>query len=470
MFIGRERELTTLGRLYRTDTFQFPVIYGRRRVGKTTLISKFVGDKPVIFFTAVENNRQTNLENLSRAIAQFEHPERDPALVPPYTNFQQAFEIIFELAQKQRLIFVIDEFPYLAKADPSVSSILQALIDRNHTTSKLFLMLCGSSLSFMKEQVLGEKSPLYGRRTAQIELRPFDFFTSMEFFPSRDPLDVAEIYGMVGGVPLYLMQFQGKGTLRELTESALLNPNAILYEEPSNLLMQEVSKASRYNAVISAVADGRTQSGEIAAAAGVSSAEVAYYLKELERIGLVIREKPVAGRGKRPIYKLADNLFHFWFRFVAPHTSSIQRGMPGRAWRAVEKSLPEYMGPVFEDICAQWLWRQLADGALPTEFDDLGHWWGTDPQLKQEAEIDIVGIEDSRVALTGECKWRNEDFPLVELEKLRHRTNLIGSTDASQLYVFSKTGFTEACQREAEASANVHLITFNEMVDSSFHR
>lgn len=464
MFIGREHELATLNHLYDTDAFQFPVIYGRRRIGKTTLINEFVGERPAIFFTAVENNRQTNLENLSRAIALFEHPDRDPALASPHNSFRQAFELVFELARKQRVIFVIDEFPYLAKADPSVPSILQALADRNHAESKLFLILCGSSLSFMKEQVLGEKSPLYGRRTAQIELRPFDFFASMEFFPNLDPFSIAEIYGMVGGVPLYLKQFQGTGTLRELTESVLLNPNAILYEEPGNLFMQEVSKASRYNAVIGTIADGHTQSSEIAATAGVSSAEVAYYLKELERIGLVIREKPIAGKGRQPIYRLADNLFRFWFQFVAPHASSIQRGMPERAWRTIEKSLPRYMGPVFEDICYQWLWRQLANGALPAEFDDLGRWWGTDPRLKQKAEIDIVGIEEGRVVLAGECKWRNEPFSLAELEKLRHRTNFIGDASASQLYAFSKTGFTEACQREADAAANVHLVSFQEMV------
>lgn len=466
MFIGRERELAVLNRLYETGSFQFPVIYGRRRVGKTTLINEFVSRRPVIFFTAVENSRQTNLENLSRAIALFEHPDRDLALTPPCASFQQAFELIFELAHEQRIIFVIDEFPYLAKADPSVSSILQALVDRAHSDSRLFLMLCGSSLSFMKEQVLGEKSPLYGRRTAQIELKPFDFFTSAEFFPGRDPFDIAEIYGMAGGVPLYLKQFQGHGTLRELTESALLDPNSILYEEPGNLLMQEVSKAARYNAVVSAIAEGRTQSGEIATAVGVSSAEVAYYLKELERIGLVVREKPLVGKGKRPLYKLADNLFRFWFRFVSPHTSSIERGLPERAWQAIDRSLSEYMGPVFEEICAQWLWRQMGKGSLPVEFDDLGRWWGNDSQLKQEAEIDIVGIEGSRVALAGECKWRNEDFPLTELEKLRHRASLIGRSDAAQLYAFSKIGFTDACVEKARAAGNVCLVNFREMVNS----
>lgn len=464
MFIGRDRELATLNRLYERGDFQFPVVYGRRRVGKTTLISKFIGRKPAIYFTAIENDRQVNLENLSRAVALYEHPDRDPALAPSFSNFQQAFEAVFALAREQRLIFVIDEYPYLAKADPSVSSILQALVDRAFADSKLYLMLCGSSLSFMKEQVLSEKSPLYGRRTAQIELKPFDFFESMKFFSGRDPQEIAQIYGMVGGVPLYLLQFCGAGSLRELIEEALLNPNSILYEEPTNLLLQEVSKAARYNAVVAAIAGGRAQSGEIASAVGVSSAEISYFLKELERLGLVTREMPVIKARKRPIYRLSDNLFRFWFRFVLPHASAIERAMPARAWRAIEGALPEYMGPIFEDICSQWLWRQMADGALPVEFDALGRWWGSDPQLKQEAEIDLVAVEDNNVVLAGECKWRNEEFPFTELEKLRHRVNLVGDASGALLYGFSKTGFSAACREAATQAANVHLITFDEMV------
>lgn len=467
MFIGRERELDVLKRLYESDGLQFPVVYGRRRVGKTTLISKFSNGKPTIFFTAVENDKRINLQNLSRAIAQFEHPDRDPELAPTFADFQQAFEVVFALARKQRVVFVIDEFPYLAKVDPSVSSILQSLIDSNHEDSELFLVLCGSSLSFMKEQVLGEKSPLYGRRTAQIELKPFDFFDSMRFFPDLDPLDAAAIYGMVGGIPLYLLRFQGSGSLRELTEAALLDPSSILYEEPINLLMQEVSKASRYNAVISAIADGRTQSNEIATAAGMSSAEVSYYLKELERIGLVMREQPVVGSGRRPVYKLSDNLFRFWFRFISPYTSSIERNMPGRAWRNIENSLGEYMGPVFEDICRQWLWRQESEGTIKKEFDVIGRWWGNDPGLRQEAEIDIVGVDGRKVVLTAECKWKNETFPASELEKLRHRTSLIGASGDVQLYAFSKSGFSDSCVNVASQSTNVLLVDFASMLASA---
>lgn len=464
MFVGRQRELATLNRLYHTDTFQFPVVYGRRRVGKTTLIDQFIGRKPAIFFTAIESDLQANLRNLSTAIYAYEHPDRDPATAPQFADLQRALEAIFALAQEQRLVFVIDEYPYLAKAYPSASSILQALIDRAQGQSKLFLLLCGSSLSFMKEQVLGERSPLYGRRTAQMELKPFDFFDSLEFFPNRDPLEVAQIYGMVGGIPLYLKQFQGVGTLKELTEAALLDPNSILFEEPLNLLMQEVAKASRYSAVVGAIANGCTQSGEIARTVGVTSAEVAYFLKELERLGLVVREMPLPKTGKRPIYRLSDNLFQFWFRFVQPFASSIERGMPGRAWRAVDGSMAQYMGPVFEAICSQWLWRQAAMGSLPVEFDDLGRWWGTDPRLKQEAEVDIVGIADGSVALAGECKWRNEAFPQSEMEKLAHRTELIAHGRQPYLFGFSKTGFSAACASAAAEVGNVRLVSFGEMV------
>lgn len=463
MFVGRTRELKTLTSLYKSDRFQFPVIYGRRRVGKTSLIAQFVGRKPAIFFTAIESDASTNLHNLSRAVALFENPDRDSALSREFTSFQQAFETIFDLACKQRLIFVIDEYPYLAKADPSVSSILQALIDKTSKDSRLYLILCGSSLSFMKEQVLGEKSPLYGRRTAQIEVKPFDFFESALFFPGRDPVETAQIYGMVGGVPLYLLQFAGQGSVKELTQRALLSPDSILYEEPTNLLMQEVAKAARYNAVVGAMADGCTKSSEIASAVGVSTAELSYYLKELERLGYVVREQPVTKSGKRPLYQLSDNLFRFWFRFVMPYSSTIERGMPQRAWRAIENALAEYMGPVFEDICRQWLWREAMRERLPIEVDDLGRWWGIDCELKQEAEIDIVGVADRRVVLTGECKWRNEAFPASSLEKLTHRTNLIGNASEAQLYCFSKTGFTRSCQKEAAALGNVYLVSFDEM-------
>ena len=221
MFIGRERELATLEKLYANGGFQMPVIYGRRRVGKTALISEFVKDKPTVFFTAVEADVRTNLRNLSMGIALITNPNEDPQGAPIFSSLSAAFEAVFRLARDRPIVLVIDEYPYLAATDKSVSSVLQSLIDANKASSHLFLILCGSSLSFMKEQVLGEKSPLFGRRTAQLEIKPFDFFDALRFFPRRSPVDVANIYGMVGGTPLYLEQFPQVGTLRDDLSGAL---------------------------------------------------------------------------------------------------------------------------------------------------------------------------------------------------------------------------------------------------------
>lgn len=463
ILVGRERELSTLRRLYDTRTFQMPVLYGRRRVGKTYLMSAFTRDLPCIFFTAVEDSPSINLRNLSREIYAFEHPDADTANAPVFSTFQAAFEAVFELATRSRLVFVIDEYPYLAKADTSVSSILQALIDRNKEASKLYLMLCGSSLSFMREQVLGEKSPLYGRRTAQIELKPLTFFDARSFFPDAVTEDAVAYYGIAGGIPLYLRQFDPGLTVMENVQQAFLDPNVFLYEEPLNLLKQEVSKAGAYNAVIGAIAEGKTTNNEIATTVGMAASELTYYLKELQRLGLVERLVPIVNPGRRAVYRLRDHLFAFWYRFVLPYRSTIERGMPRRAMRAIEGHLPEYLGPVFERVCAEWLWRQNVDGTLPVEFDELGSWWGNNPQKRCEEEIDIVALDGAHVALAAECKWRNEPLGAEVDETLRERMGIIRAGVGAHRYLFSKSGFTQACLTRAEEDSRLHLIPLDRL-------
>ena len=193
MFIGREKELSKLTQLYNTDSFQFPVIYGRRRVGKTALINEFIKDKAAISFTGIESTVSQNLENLSRAIHRYVGTVGE---APVYPSFQSALETVFKLAEEKRIVFVIDEYPYVAKAYKAFSSIIQNMIDKYKDSSKLYLILCGSSMSFMEEQVLGYKSPLYGRRTAQFKILPFDFAESRKYFKNFSDNDMAEIYGI----------------------------------------------------------------------------------------------------------------------------------------------------------------------------------------------------------------------------------------------------------------------------------
>lgn len=463
MLIGREREMAVLERLYSQRGFQFSVLFGRRRVGKTYLMSEFARERPCIFFTAVEESASANLLNLSREIYAFDHPDADPTVAPVYPNFQAAFEAVFERARSQRLVFVVDEYPYLAAADASVASTLQLLIDRNKDDSQLFLMLCGSSLTFMREKVLGAKSPLYGRRTAQIELRPLDFFDARRFFPDAPVEDAVAYYGIAGGVPLYLAQFDPSLPVGENVARALLAPDAFLYEEPLNLMRQEVTKAGTYNEVMSAIANGKTTNGEIAAEVGVKTSDLTYYLRELQSLGLVEKRAPIVGSGRRAVYRLCDNLFAFWYRFVCPYRPTIERGMPQRALHAVEGHLTEYLGPVFERVCADWLWRKNVADELAVSFDDLGSWWGNNPVEKREEEVDLVAVADGRPALVGECKWRSESTGENVDKTLLARMPLFRADASAERYVFSKGAFTEGMLERERSDERLHLVLASEL-------
>ena len=462
MFVGRKAELDVLRARYDSGSFEFVGIYGRRRVGKTYLIGEFAKDLPCGYFTAVEDDIKANLRYLSQAIYLIEHPDADPDVAPTYQDYAAAIDAIFDIAHTQRIVFVIDEFPYLAKTYPAFPSILQAAIDRNKDASKLFLILCGSSLSFMKEQLLNKKSPLYGRKTAQIELKPFDLFDARAFFPEASTGTVAELYGMVGGIPLYLKQLDVGLSLEGNITKAFLDPSSILYDEPLNLLKQEVSKAALYNAVISAIAGGASQHNQIATAAGIEPAALDYYLKELVRIGLIEKETPVIGDAKG-VWRITDSLFRFWYRFVRPRQSLIERGLGQRVAGRIVEAYPDHMGPVFECICRDWLWREYANGCLDVELTDIGRWWGNDPIEREQAEIDVVAIDDKRAVLLGECKWRSELTDVSVLSVLDRRAPLIGADSRAPRYLFSKSGFTSGCEELAGTLGNVRLVGLDEL-------
>ena len=460
MFIGRKEELGKLEKLWRTEKFQHPVIYGRRRVGKTALIREFIKDKEAIFFTGIESSEQQNLENLSRSI----FASAQQGATPVFQTFQEAFEYVFRLALEKRLVFVIDEYPYLAKAYPAVSSILQKLIDEYKDNSKLFLILCGSSMSFMEEQVLGYQSPLYGRRTAQMKILPFDFFEAREYFQNFSPLDMAAVYGIVGGTPQYLLQMNDSLSLEDNLKENLLEPSSYLFEEPSNLLKQEIREASTYNAIISAIASGASRLSEIASKAHLETSACSSHLNKLIALGLIRKEEPFGEKTTRKtIYAVEDQLFRFWYRFIPSHISLLQTGMTGLVCTRIMEHFSQYMGPVFEEICKQWLWRQNKQGLLPFTFLSLGRWWGNDPRKKSEAEIDIVASDGENSLLFCECKWTNEPVDAPVLETLLERPQLLSATNRHYV-LFSKSGFSERCRKLVENIGSAQLVIFREMI------
>lgn len=477
MFVARERELTELGDAYETGSFQMAVVYGRRRVGKTALLRRFVSDKKnAIFFTARQTVARENLEALSAALATRDtypgeiYPDEAypdsyiPTSHPIYQSFSDALLALFRRAQRERVVIVIDEYPYLAESEPSVSSVLQSLIDEYGATSKLFLVLCGSSMSFMKEQVLGEKSPLYGRRTLQIELKPFDVFDSARLLGTADPVRAVELYALVGGVPQYLRQLDASRTIEWNIANRLLGVGAYLSEEADNFLSQEVRSPAAYNAIIAAIAGGCVRPQEIADRTQIRSPLVQQYLVRLEKLALVRRVVPVVGAKKRQVrYEIADNLFRFRYHFGTKYALAVDAGMGDMVAREiVGRELSTFVGPVFEDVARQWLMRQMAAGAIDVIPLGVGTWWGTNPRTRHEEEVDVV-VRGAHELLLGECKWTDAPVDSSVLGTLRRRASLLDGGDNAQLYLFSKSGFEAECVQRAHSNGGAALVTVEEM-------
>jgi len=457
MFYGRKAELTKLNEMYSSGNFEFAVIYGRRRVGKTTLIREFMQEKNAIFYVANESTSADNLLSLSRCIG-------GKSTAPLYSDYESAITEIFNSAKNERLIFVIDEFPYLAEAYRGISSLLQIAIDHNRDKSKLMLILCGSSMSFMENQVLGYQSPLYGRRTAQFKVLPFTFFESLPFFEAHEPIDKAFLYGATGGVPEYLTKINPNKTVRENIIDLFLTPSGHFFEEPSNLIKQELREPSTYNVIIESIASGASRLNEIATKSRLESNKTAKYLSSLITLGLVVKEYPFGEVSrKRSIYKLDDFMFRFWYRFIFPNVSAITAGLGEAVFdNEIKEQLNAYMGLIFEEICKQWLFEAAKKDILPFFLGGLGRWWGANRLTRSQEEIDIVAFRKDN-ALFAECKWKNSSIGIDIYLELRRKSELFHQSNA-YYFIFAKKEFTDELLSVGKECEAIYLYTLEEMI------
>lgn len=460
-FYCREDELRKLNRRYENGKFECVIIYGRRRVGKTALINEFCKEKPTIFFSALNTTGKENLSALSKSIMGFERPDAESA--PEFTSYDAALDELTALSKEKRVVFVIDEYPYLAKAKPAISAMLQHVIDHKWSDSKMYLILCGSSMSFMENQVLGKESPLYGRRTAQFKIQPLDYKETAVFHPELSNEENALIYGITGGVPHYINKLDVRRSVDEALLENLFDRSGYLYEEPANLLKQELREPAIYNAIIKAIAEGASRMNDIKTKVGEENAVVSKYLKTLIELGIVKKEIPVSEKpGKKTIYLLADNFFRFWYRFVPVNASAIDSGRIAKTYsHAVKQYFSDYMGLIFEKMCRDYLLFYAED--LPIELNEIGQWWGTDSKTKKQVQIDIVGTPvQGKEYLIGSCKYRNEKIGVDELERLRNYASAFGKGSNYHYYIFSKGGFTEGLL-QAQERGEVRLLTLGDI-------
>lgn len=460
MFIGRTRELSELNRLYDSGKFEMPVIYGRRRVGKTRLITEFAKGKRAIYFQARRTNAEANLNMLSAAVLS----QIPDAAGASYRTYDEVFNVLAKIARDERLVMVIDEYPYLAESYPEISSLLQDRIDHVFAPdTQLMLILCGSSLSFMEEQVLGYESPLYGRRTAQFKIEPIDFFTTLEAWSGMTLEDAAICYGMTDGVPAYVEKIDPTASLEENITRQFLDPSGYLFEEPGNLLLQECRNPEQYDAIVQAIAQGRSKVSEIASATGIAASNTKGYLDKLASLGIVERELPLnETSNKRAVYSLADQMFRFWYRFVPQNIGLIQNEMSSLAYQRIEPYLSDYMGPVFELICRQFVYVLAKAGKLDVVPAKLGRWWGTDNRTRRQEEIDLIADDAEGSAIFMECKWRNEPVGEDVLDTLVNRSEMFARTKREYI-IFAKRGFTQGCVDAASRRGDTKLYTLEDM-------
>lgn len=463
MFLGRENELKELNHLYQKNTFQLFILYGRRRVGKTTLLQEFCKDKPAIFYSAEQSNEKLNLEKFSALV--FHHYNEHH--LEPFSSWENAIYYINEHQKSDRMVLVFDEFPYLANINPALISILQHLIDHTLKNGKLFLVLCGSYMGFMEKEVLGSKSPLFGRRTAQMHMRPFDYRTSSEFLDGYPIFDKFLFYSAFGGTAMYLQQIDKRLSFEDNIKNLFLKPTGYLYEEPLLLMRQEVQEPGTYYAIIEAIANGAVRANEIAGKTGEDTSKCLKYIETLRELGIVYKERPFGQKetSRKSQYGLCDPMFRFWYRYVSTNRTLLETGAADIVWKKrIKPDLNHYMGHMFEQICKDYLLRENSHGQLPILFTNIGRWWGTDKTKRQEVEIDLVA-NDGTNYLFGECKWRNEAADYTVLSGLREKADIFcKQRDRTWFVLFSKSGFTDAVLEASLQSDDIILITPDDML------
>jgi AAA+ ATPase superfamily predicted ATPase len=442
MFVGRDRELSTLNNLYKEPTFQMVVIYGRRRVGKTTLISEFISGKPSIYYTAQEVNDALNLRQFSKKVYSFFNL---PESTGTFESWNSAFDFIADRAKERRFILAFDEFPYAASANRSLKSILQISVDHSFKNTGLFLILCGSQVGFMENEVLGYKSPLFGRRTAQIKLGGFDYCDAGKMLGSFSAQDKVRLYACVGGIPQYLSQVRATESFEENIKRLYFDKFGYLFVEPTMLLHQELREPAMYNSIITAIAGGASRLNEIAGKVNEDSPKVSKYLQTLLNLQIINKAYPFGENPKnsrKGIYRIADNCYSFWYKFVFQNMPEIESGNGDIIADTVmnDEALSSYIGnPPFEAICLQYLRRMNAAKQLPFTATVFGTWWGADAVEKRQTDLDVIAANrQTRQIILGECKWRDNINYRVEIEKFIGKRYLLPEYSERHYYLFVK--------------------------------
>lgn len=408
-FVNRKEELLFLDEQYLSKKASFVVIYGRRRVGKTELINQFIGNKPSFYYLSKKQDMSLEIERFKDKFSEalnvhLKRPE----------NLEELFgEILEKIDSSKKFVIAIDEFTYWIEKDKTILSTFQVIWDQLLSKKNVMLILSGSIVSLMETEVLAYKSPLYGRRTGQWNVKPLSFFTLKEFFPKYTLEDMVKVYSCTNAIPLYLMQLDPDNLFDNNVDRAFFNKGSILYEEGEFLLMEELREVDTYLNIVLAVSEGATKLSEIATKAGVDVTNILKYLKVLMQLGIIKKIKPVTQRKEKTtklLFKVTDKFFRFWTMFVYPYKGEIERGII--KFDYFKDGFNGYLGSVFEDVCEEFLIEQNKREKMPFIFTKIGKEWGKMPSADKSRntfEIDIAALNnEKREILFAECNWKDD--------------------------------------------------------------
>lgn len=469
-FLGREKEILDLEKEYTRDG-GFVVIYGRRRIGKTTLIKQFIKSKTAFYFLATKEVESQSMKRFAGVIART--TGNSVMQKAAFSDWLDLFQAVADYKPNEKKVLVIDEFPYLVKVNDSFPSILQNAWDEILKDSNVMLILCGSLISMMKKHALSYESPLYGRRTAQMRIAPLPFTTVYEN-QKLSFEEAAEQYSITGGVPKYMEFFSDGQPLYEQIKENVFSKNGFLYEEPNFLLTDEVQVPTNYFSIIKVIADGNHKLGTIAGILGLETSALTPYLKTLSELGFTEKQVPVteknAEKTRKGLYFISDNFLRFWFRYVYPYKGELELDNTQISLDELDKDFKEkFVAFAYEDICKEIFARLCSDKAIDFTPSKIGSYWLNDKSGNTQIDVMAVDTVNKRL-FAGECKYHNQPIDAdVYFELVKKVDNSSEIKSAFKGYtviygVFSKSGFTSRMTDISNSNPNLFLINETSIV------
>jgi len=440
-FINRERELKALNEQYAAEGASFMVIYGRRRVGKTTLISEFLKDKKALYFLAEEESETKSMKRFAKLLADYTHQKHISKIV--FDDWHDVFELFKDYKTEEKKILIIDELPYMANANSGFPSTLQWVWDTWLMHENIMLILCGSLINMMEKLTLNYSSPLYGRRTGQIKLRQIDFMHYNKFYEDMPYRSLVEFYAVTGGVPRYIELFDPKKELFDEINRLILSHDGLLFEESEFLLRREVEEIGSYFAIIESIASGNHKPSKICIDIGIKQTSLPKYLKTLMDLDILEREVPITEnnpeKSKMSLYQIKDNFLRFWFRFVYPERGRLELGQTDYVLERIKANfIDNHVAHIYEYVCRSELWRLAFAGEV--QFNKLGRWWNS------REEIDIVALDSMGSDIVfAECKYTNKPMDADVFYDLLRKKELVPwkkENRKEKFVLFSINGFT----------------------------